>query len=260
MAIPKPNFGRTGRDHEPARRCGRRGFIIWGSKNRVRTTDAVGVRATCPKCEVESQFVEKQLVTYFHVYWIPLFPIHRGLRFVECEYCHAQFEMGIDGLRAIEEEKEREQAADAAARRQAAEREDAELETLRETWPAHPEDRVSLARLLDLLASKGRYPDIGAMEDAVRQRYGEDPDLVLRLAHAAFATKRYAAAARDYESILEKNPYRGDARFYLASSYWSMQPPDWDRALEQMQIASDMGYQPAIEALPKLKQARGAAG
>ena len=43
---------------------------------------------------------------------------------------------------------------------------------------------------------------------------------------------------------------------YLAASYWAMQPPNWEKALEHMRIARDMGYQPAVEALPKLERAR----
>src|SRR3712207_7763246 len=43
-------------------------------------TDPVGVRATCPNCQVQSQFVEKQIVTYFTLYWIPLFPMKQGFR------------------------------------------------------------------------------------------------------------------------------------------------------------------------------------
>jgi len=74
--------------------------------------------------------------------------------------------------------------------------------------------------------------------------------------HAAYALKQYDEAIRDYEQVLAANAYRGDARFYLAASYWAMQPPNWGKALEHMRIASDMGYQPAVEALPKLERAR----
>lgn len=231
-------------------------FIIWGSRSRIKVTDAVGVRATCPSCHVESQFIEKQVVTYFTLYFIPLFPVQRGMKFVECQYCQAKFQQTLDELRARSAQAEQERVAEAAARDAAAQQRQDELGRLRQRWSEAPEDRVSLVRLLDMLAEDGQYTELLAMEPAIRERYGEDPDLVIRLGHAAFALKRYDDAASDYEQLVTANPYRGDARFYLASSCWYMDPPQFDRAVEHMQIAADMGYPAASEALPRLKKAR----
>jgi tetratricopeptide (TPR) repeat protein len=231
-------------------------LIVWGSKPRITVTDPEGARVVCPNCGVESRFIEKQVRTYFTLYWIPLFPMGRGEKLIECEYCHAQLLTTLEELRAQEAARHEEDARNAAAR-EASEREQSEeVERLQRHWQEQPEDRVSLCKLLDFLAGQGRYHRIQELEPGIRARYGEDPDVLLRLAHAAFALKRHADAIRDYETLLGQNPYRGDARYYLASSYRELQPPNWDLALQHMQIASDMGYQPAVEALPRLKRER----
>src|SRR4029450_3055320 len=92
------------------------------------------LRATCPKCQVQSDFVEKQVVTYFHLYWIPLFPIGRGLKFIECQYCHGQFELSLDELRAREEAAAQQQHAEAAAAAAHQQRQVAEAGTPRRAW------------------------------------------------------------------------------------------------------------------------------
>src|SRR5438445_2146881 len=58
----------------------RRMLIVWGSRRKIKTINAEGERVLCPNCNVESRFVEKQVVTYFTLYFIPLFPTHRGER------------------------------------------------------------------------------------------------------------------------------------------------------------------------------------
>jgi tetratricopeptide (TPR) repeat protein len=231
-------------------------LIFFGSSPKVRTVDPNGARLRCPSCGVDSKFVEKQVVTYFTLYFIPIFPMHRGEKFVECEYCHSRFMTPLADFQAAEAEQREESARQESARQAAAQQGEAEVEELLRTWRQQPDDRVALCRLLDLLAAQGRYHRLDELEGEIRARHGGDADVLLRLAHAAYALKRYDQAIRDYEALLAANPYRGDARFYLASSYWSLEPPDWDRALEHMRIATDMGFQPAVEALPKLERAR----
>ena len=86
-------------------------FIVFGTKTKLKVTDPVGVRALCPSCAVESQFVELQVVDYFSLYWIALFPIRHGVKFVECQYCHAQLELTLEQLRERAAAAAREQAA-----------------------------------------------------------------------------------------------------------------------------------------------------
>ena len=231
-------------------------LIVWGSRRQIKTTNAEGARLLCPNCKVESKFVEKQVVTYFTLYFIPLFPMHRGEKFVECEYCHARLLTTLQGLQDMEVQRQQKEAEEAAAQQAEAERQGAEAEELVRSWQERPEDRALACRMLDTLAGQSRYYRLQELEPEVRARFGSDPEVLLRLGHSAYALKRYEEAIRDYEQVLAENPYRGDARYYLAASYWAMQPANWDKALEHMRIARDMGYQPAVEALPKLERER----
>jgi len=90
------------------------------------------------------------VVTYFHIYWIPLFPMKRGLKFVECQYCQAKFQQTLDELRARSAQAEQEKVAEAAAHQAAAQQRQDDLGQLRQRWSEAPEDRVSLVRLLGL--------------------------------------------------------------------------------------------------------------
>ncbi len=60
-------------------------IIIWGSRG---ITSRLGSgRFHCPRCETATEYTHQEVKSYFTIYWIPLFPIGGGQRYVECDVC-----------------------------------------------------------------------------------------------------------------------------------------------------------------------------
>ncbi len=64
-------------------------IIIWGS--RGLTSDLEDGRFYCPRCDGEVRYRLKQVTPYFTLYFIPLFPMGSGQRYVECQICQGNF-------------------------------------------------------------------------------------------------------------------------------------------------------------------------
>jgi uncharacterized C2H2 Zn-finger protein len=60
-------------------------IIIWGS--RGLTSNLGSGRFHCPRCENTTGYQHKEVTRYFTIYFIPLFPIGGGQRYVECGVC-----------------------------------------------------------------------------------------------------------------------------------------------------------------------------
>ena len=68
-------------------------LIILGSRDRTKTLGAG--QFYCPRCRARQPYEHKQSARYFAVYFIPLFPIGKQTEFIECQACHAAFELSV---------------------------------------------------------------------------------------------------------------------------------------------------------------------
>ncbi len=67
-------------------------FIILGSKIVHKPVkNGWRGRLNCPQCREPRLFVEMQPVTYFTLYWLPIFPTSRGEHYIECKQCGGKF-------------------------------------------------------------------------------------------------------------------------------------------------------------------------
>lgn len=65
-------------------------LIIFGSRN-IKTTAGSG-QFNCPGCYADSSYLMKKSQRFFHVFWLPLFPIGKEVYYVECQNCKRSYE------------------------------------------------------------------------------------------------------------------------------------------------------------------------
>ncbi len=68
-------------------------MIIFGT--RAKTQVLGEGEFTCPQCRVRRRYQRKQARPYFALYFIPIFPVGKGLEFVECQTCGRAFEPAV---------------------------------------------------------------------------------------------------------------------------------------------------------------------
>lgn len=59
--------------------------IFYGTKKKIKTDKSLGVQ-TCPNCGHEVELSLAHESGYYHIYWLPLFPII-GWKFKACPKC-----------------------------------------------------------------------------------------------------------------------------------------------------------------------------
>jgi hypothetical protein len=64
-------------------------IIIWGSRG-VTSTKERG-EFYCPQCDALEEYALKQIRPFFTLFFIPIFPIGGGERYVECRGCGGTF-------------------------------------------------------------------------------------------------------------------------------------------------------------------------
>jgi len=64
-------------------------FIIWGWRGVPSQLD-VG-EFFCPQCNCECEYRLMQSRTFFTIFFIPLIPLGRGERYVECTQCRQTY-------------------------------------------------------------------------------------------------------------------------------------------------------------------------
>ncbi|MES4792066.1 MAG: hypothetical protein C4321_02945 [Chloroflexota bacterium] len=220
-------------------------FILFGSRRRLKITDPEGVVAPCPNCGKEARFIEKKVRNWFTLYFLPIFPMDKGLRFVECSHCHEQYAMTLDDVREKLKEREVEWSRVAEQQKEREEKLRARIEV--------SGDPQSYLELLGILAEQERFDDIVALGDRLRTQFPTNADLLMPLAFAYRKTGRYDEAIKLYREIVGLNPYLAPARYHLAWSLYYSTPPQREAAAEQMKIAADMGYADSREALQKIR-------
>ncbi len=68
-------------------------IVIWGNKWLFKPVQGGWCgEIHCPDCGVPRNFVEKQPVKYFTLYWMPLFATSKGDPFIECVKCEGKFD------------------------------------------------------------------------------------------------------------------------------------------------------------------------
>jgi hypothetical protein len=68
-------------------------IIFYGSRGIV--SHLASGEFFCPHCGTRGRYQLKQVRRFFTLYFIPLFPIGGGMRFVECDQCGSQFQEGV---------------------------------------------------------------------------------------------------------------------------------------------------------------------
>lgn len=68
-------------------------MIIYGSKGVTKTLNRGSF--DCPFCCAPRQYLLRSIRTYFTLYFIPLFPVGSGQRFVECGSCSQTFDVAV---------------------------------------------------------------------------------------------------------------------------------------------------------------------
>jgi hypothetical protein len=64
-------------------------FIIWGSKGKE--SELARGQFTCPECGEKREYVHKRVDKYFTLYWMPIFKMGTLGEYIECTFCHNQF-------------------------------------------------------------------------------------------------------------------------------------------------------------------------
>src|SRR5262245_50071334 len=64
-------------------------IVIWGERGLTSKLDSG--RFYCPQCEAEREYALNRVRPWFTLYWIPIFPMGGGTRFVECRRCRGKF-------------------------------------------------------------------------------------------------------------------------------------------------------------------------
>jgi hypothetical protein len=67
-------------------------IIFFGTRQIVRDDDRPGGgMQQCPRCGQYAVFKPRRTRTFFHIFWIPVFPISAAQPILECQNCHARF-------------------------------------------------------------------------------------------------------------------------------------------------------------------------
>lgn len=123
-------------------------FIVWGSKNFIRTEHLPPVETTCPSCRRAAKIYGKSHRRWFTLYFvIPVFPMSSAVRFTECSACRAQFRATLDEFRSAGARKPASGFQDAIAL----------FNEMRET----PADATKLYRLMQM------YVDMNEPNEAI---------------------------------------------------------------------------------------------
>jgi hypothetical protein len=79
-------------------------IIIWGSRGITSTIE----RGTfhCPNCQAREDYALKQVRPYFTLYFIPLFPVGGGRRYVECAGCGQAYQESVLSYEPPSEEQQ----------------------------------------------------------------------------------------------------------------------------------------------------------
>jgi zinc-ribbon family len=64
-------------------------IIIWGTRGITSTVDQG--EFFCPHCDAREEYALKRIRPFFTLYFIPLFPVGGGQRYVECHGCRQTF-------------------------------------------------------------------------------------------------------------------------------------------------------------------------
>jgi hypothetical protein len=68
-------------------------IIIWGSRGLTSTVDRGEFH--CPKCDRREEYTLKQTRPWFTLYFIPIFPVGGGQRYVECAGCGQAYKESV---------------------------------------------------------------------------------------------------------------------------------------------------------------------
>jgi predicted RNA-binding Zn-ribbon protein involved in translation (DUF1610 family) len=67
-------------------------IIFFGTRQIVRDDERPdGGMRQCPNCGQYALFKARRSRTFFHLFWIPLFPIGKGQPVWECQNCRTRF-------------------------------------------------------------------------------------------------------------------------------------------------------------------------
>ena len=67
-------------------------IIVYGTKNKIKNLGIVG-KYECSRCNNISdlQFMSSQ--QWFTLFWIPIFPISKKQKFMQCPICHQNYQV-----------------------------------------------------------------------------------------------------------------------------------------------------------------------
>ncbi len=68
-------------------------FIIWGWRGVPSQLDAG--EFFCPQCNRECEYRLMQSRTFFTIFFLPIIPLGRGERYVECTQCRQTYQEGV---------------------------------------------------------------------------------------------------------------------------------------------------------------------
>ncbi|GAB4569498.1 MAG: hypothetical protein Kow0077_02130 [Anaerolineae bacterium] len=68
-------------------------MIIFGTRAKLRTLDEG--EFFCPKCNMRRRYARKEARPYLALYFIPVFPVGKGVEFIECQTCGGAFEPAV---------------------------------------------------------------------------------------------------------------------------------------------------------------------
>lgn len=75
-------------------------MIIFGTRAKTQVLEEG--EFTCPQCRARRRYQRKQARPYFALYFIPIFPVGKGMEYIECQTCGRAFEPGVLNLKLPE--------------------------------------------------------------------------------------------------------------------------------------------------------------
>ena len=157
---------------------------------------------------------------WFTLFFIPIFPISGKTRMSECTRCKAVFRV------PVEEFGQRVSAGSQAGYQQAI--------ALYNSLRASPADSAMLQRLMEMYASMNEYTE--AISAA--KHFPE----AMQNSQQCMTTQQPEQAIAVFDAALARNAALGEAHYYKAVAYLTMQAPALDKAAAAARQARGAGY------------------
>lgn len=220
----------------------RGGFILlFGTRAVVSNDGAEAVRTRCPRCGQEADLVARGYRHWFTLFFVPVFPVSRKVRFTQCSNCGAQFPVAPEELRSRLAASESQQNQEAIA--------------LYNSLRASPANSVTLNQLMQLYASLREYDQAISAAGQFPQALHNSEQCMTTLGRVYLAKNEPDEALKWFSAAVERNPMLGEAQYHKAVAHLKSAPPNYPAAVAAARAARSAGF-PNADALLREAEAK----